>query len=236
MNKDEILQAIDNGYEKLLSGRSSEALKIWLPTWNAALDLLIKADCKNQKDISVLLGDAFLNWFFDFDTALMESDMQSERLDFNRYVLTISDYMDQSNTRLNVAESLAALGRYEEAESMLSKWLDEDPLWSFGWTCWANILLDNEKKDKAFEIIERGMETLENSTKDVDLQFFYPNAEEVYRRLGKAERVAYCANKDRELALNWNPKQIPFTGFSKVGRNDPCNCGSGKKYKKCCGR
>jgi preprotein translocase subunit SecA len=22
----------------------------------------------------------------------------------------------------------------------------------------------------------------------------------------------------------------------KVGRNDPCTCGSGKKYKKCCGR
>jgi uncharacterized protein YecA (UPF0149 family) len=21
-----------------------------------------------------------------------------------------------------------------------------------------------------------------------------------------------------------------------VGRNDPCPCGSGKKYKKCCGR
>ncbi len=24
--------------------------------------------------------------------------------------------------------------------------------------------------------------------------------------------------------------------FKKVGRNDPCPCGSGKKYKKCCGR
>ena len=23
--------------------------------------------------------------------------------------------------------------------------------------------------------------------------------------------------------------------FSKVGRNDPCPCGSGNKYKKCCG-
>lgn len=21
----------------------------------------------------------------------------------------------------------------------------------------------------------------------------------------------------------------------KIGRNDPCSCGSGKKYKKCCG-
>ena len=25
-------------------------------------------------------------------------------------------------------------------------------------------------------------------------------------------------------------------GQPKVGRNDPCPCGSGKKYKKCCGR
>jgi uncharacterized protein YecA (UPF0149 family) len=41
-------------------------------------------------------------------------------------------------------------------------------------------------------------------------------------------------------------KTIPSTGFdydrstnhkpreTKVGRNDPCPCGSGKKYKKCC--
>jgi uncharacterized protein YecA (UPF0149 family) len=25
-------------------------------------------------------------------------------------------------------------------------------------------------------------------------------------------------------------------GGKKIGRNDPCPCGSGKKYKKCCGR
>jgi len=24
--------------------------------------------------------------------------------------------------------------------------------------------------------------------------------------------------------------------LKKVGRNDPCPCGSGKKFKKCCGR
>lgn len=28
----------------------------------------------------------------------------------------------------------------------------------------------------------------------------------------------------------------PVRGGKKVGRNDPCPCGSGKKYKKCCGR
>ncbi len=27
----------------------------------------------------------------------------------------------------------------------------------------------------------------------------------------------------------------PVVKESRVGRNDPCSCGSGKKYKKCCG-
>jgi preprotein translocase subunit SecA len=28
----------------------------------------------------------------------------------------------------------------------------------------------------------------------------------------------------------------PIVSEKKVGRNEPCPCGSGKKYKKCCGR
>ena len=31
------------------------------------------------------------------------------------------------------------------------------------------------------------------------------------------------------------PKQ-PVVKETKVGRNDPCPCGSGKKYKNCCGK
>ncbi|MFC1767178.1 preprotein translocase subunit SecA [Candidatus Margulisiibacteriota bacterium] len=31
-------------------------------------------------------------------------------------------------------------------------------------------------------------------------------------------------------------KQTPETKAEKTGRNDPCPCGSGKKYKKCCGK
>jgi preprotein translocase subunit SecA len=30
-------------------------------------------------------------------------------------------------------------------------------------------------------------------------------------------------------------KRTPVRKAEKVGRNDPCPCGSGKKYKKCCG-
>jgi len=34
---------------------------------------------------------------------------------------------------------------------------------------------------------------------------------------------------------NYVPPQ-PFIRQPKIGRNDPCPCGSGKKYKKCCGK
>ena len=36
-----------------------------------------------------------------------------------------------------------------------------------------------------------------------------------------------------DLEKMLNPSK-PVTS-QKVGRNDPCPCGSGKKYKKCCG-
>ena len=37
---------------------------------------------------------------------------------------------------------------------------------------------------------------------------------------------------DLEILLN-PPKTV--VKEKKVGRNEPCPCGSGKKYKKCCG-
>jgi uncharacterized protein YecA (UPF0149 family) len=38
----------------------------------------------------------------------------------------------------------------------------------------------------------------------------------------------------RQSAALLSPSQ-PITVVAKPGRNDPCSCGSGKKFKKCCG-
>ena len=38
---------------------------------------------------------------------------------------------------------------------------------------------------------------------------------------------------DDDFQMPWIPQQ-PVEVGAKVGRNDPCPCGSGKKYKKCC--
>lgn len=39
-------------------------------------------------------------------------------------------------------------------------------------------------------------------------------------------KALYLAQKKSQTVVNEGPK---------IGRNDPCPCGSGKKYKKCCG-
>ncbi|MCI5655557.1 MAG: SEC-C domain-containing protein [Ruminococcus sp.] len=31
-------------------------------------------------------------------------------------------------------------------------------------------------------------------------------------------------------------KTVVKSAKQRIGRNDPCPCGSGKKYKKCCGK
>ena len=40
--------------------------------------------------------------------------------------------------------------------------------------------------------------------------------------------------QDEEEMIANTPKVEPIKADGKVGRNDPCPCGSGKKYKKCC--
>ena len=39
---------------------------------------------------------------------------------------------------------------------------------------------------------------------------------------------------DYELIDEDETPILPIRTEPKIGRNDPCPCGSGKKYKKCC--
>jgi Protein of unknown function (DUF1186)/SEC-C motif len=51
------------------------------------------------------------------------------------------------------------------------------------------------------------------------------------------EEDEWGADRLRLSAMNGNnfSSTTPYIAPEKVGRNDPCPCGSGKKYKKCCG-
>ena len=52
----------------------------------------------------------------------------------------------------------------------------------------------------------------------------------------KRETVAKITNAGFEGGTASTEPKKPVVKGKKVGRNDPCPCGSGKKYKKCCGQ
>lgn len=58
--------------------------------------------------------------------------------------------------------------------------------------------------------------------------------QEAVQMVLKREQVAKPTWTSSDPAAN-KPKTVRKTAKQKVGRNDPCPCGSGKKYKKCCG-
>ena len=84
------------------------------------------------------------------------------------------------------------------------------------------------------------LEEIEEDTElilDMDLEKLYYNmldakAEYLYT-LSQWEGI-FSDEKRKELQKNFRESRI-VKNENKVGRNDPCPCGSGKKYKKCCG-
>lgn len=53
--------------------------------------------------------------------------------------------------------------------------------------------------------------------------------------------IRLCLNKEPSTRMEYRdiadePVVCPVQRETRVGRNDPCPCGSGRKYKKCCGR
>lgn len=105
-----------------------------------------------------------------------------------------------------------------------------------------------EYKREAFELFQHMLEDIKYDTirivSNVQVQQDDSTAEqerqrreEMARRMHFEHAQAQGVESGEEEASTATEEQQPFVreGY-KVGRNDPCPCGSGKKYKQCCGK
>jgi preprotein translocase subunit SecA len=86
-----------------------------------------------------------------------------------------------------------------------------------------------EFKFQSYDIFDAMIETIkENTVRGIfSLRL---RKEEGVKREAVAKETGTSAGTD-----GTTPKKAPEKVGKKVGPNDPCPCGSGKKYKKCCG-
>lgn len=95
-----------------------------------------------------------------------------------------------------------------------------------------NIVFNSEKQTEEFAAI---MMNVNNNTRMLDFRGYTPNEIARMSRPEASSRVMPSMVPMGSIAST--PSFIPSNAATKkIYPNDPCPCGSGKKYKKCCGR
>ena len=98
------------------------------------------------------------------------------------------------------------------------------------------------------ELVRRKMAEIDSGDSDIDryaltneAEFFAVASEYFFERPGVMERKhpELYAMMERVFQQDFRSRLASFTterirGAQEIGRNSPCPCGSGKKYKKCC--
>lgn len=97
-------------------------------------------------------------------------------------------------------------------------------------------VLDTARYSK--EVEWRGLKILRTVDGGVDDQTGQVEFAADYKHQGKIYTQHELSNFERiNGAWLYSGCEItPTIATDKIGRNDPCPCGSGKKYKKCCGQ
>ncbi len=100
-----------------------------------------------------------------------------------------------------------------------------------------------EYKREAFELFAQLLDVVKMEVTRTLMTVRVQNQEEVVaaaeameERAGQVSHVTYThPNEDGSVSQESDEKTAP-ADFSRTGRNDPCPCGSGKKYKHCHGK
>ncbi|MBT2698751.1 SEC-C domain-containing protein [Bacillus sp. ISL-40] len=174
----------------------------------------------------------------DEDILLEEVASALIRFQSDEVVEAVSPYLNQSDSIIfasSVIENIKsdqAVQVLREAYHNSAELEDQDIL--------IEALCHHLSKDALLEISNHMKKEYFSSLVDIEqtVYSYYsilgePHPELMDWKLAALGREIEFRNKSKQGEISQNG---PILTENKVGRNDPCPCGSGKKYKKCCGK
>ena len=177
-----------------------------------------------------------------FDASLTEEDLPGDGPELKNRLSEIASQF--------LRAELSDLEKYVLIQVYDSTWKDHlysmDHLKSSIWMrSWAEKDPKTEYKREGSRMFEEMLETIEDRVTDIIFKV-HLEAGARARNVWNVSQISHdevgqFAMAERQRAAAQVPqgevkvKQIKLEQ-PKVGRNDPCPCGSGKKYKKCCGK
>lgn len=91
-----------------------------------------------------------------------------------------------------------------------------------------------EYKLEGFDMFDAMRQDIQHDTVRILCNMSFGQSSTQRKRVAQPTKAGY-APQPGEVKPSAPPKTTPDRTAPKVGRNDPCPCGSGKKYKNCCG-
>lgn len=231
---------------------SDEVINCWWKAWELFKKIIAQENGKCS--ISSLMEEQDYRypidaWLQDFEMELGNSGEHEKWLEFCRSVLDMFVWTvdDNSNFRSAIGESLYATGKAEEGKAWFENWLKEEPHNENALSVFSWCLEENEGAEAAYRLIRKEVIgascTMYNSllferAKDLaqhlqltdDLKWIESQLQSFMDSMAEADLYN---DLDDDFRM---PVQKPIVKEKKIYPNDPCPCGSGKKYKKCCGR
>lgn len=258
---DGIGEALDRGYDFFEHNKMEKCLELWEPVWERLKKNVAKAFRKMEifeVDDATDYEYGIDEWLSDMITAYYVRRDFQKCLQFCEDVKEVFAWEEQSPNEFNemIGSSLLGMGKVEESDAWFEEWLQREP---DNFDCVIACITywqQRDQKEKAKALLDSTMESL---TCNIENNIMFLRAASLYKMFGDEEKSDYYKSvydkfiDDMEKNLphyggSWEDKlyfndqgfdyerQEPIVKPPKIYPNDPCPCGSGKKYKKCCGK
>ena len=234
--------------------QNTETAKKALAAWNQLLALMERENNYSDRLGSNVLDWQIGNWTNDLTMLLHNAGRYKDLIKVNEQILQINWKNDgdnnlfHENAKRDIADAYADMGNIQKAYELYREYLEKDPLWGWGWIGYYRQLNDNDESD-FIEVIDELYQKIKKNVQFRDMDDLCRELSDEFGTIGESEKAKYLAEryeqekkKDTErLAKYLKSKGLTDGKLSdyttgKIYPNELCPCGSGKKYKKCCGR
>ena len=239
---------IEDGYSFIMERNDwKSGCDKWLEAWEGIKELFAEGVAEDIFDLNgkYKWTQPISNYAQDLEMELHNAGVDDSAYHQKRVVYCkeliqwCKDELTVNNTRIGMAEAYFELGDYAAGDQIFNEWLRDDPESGMGHSGWANCYrgtFDARHYGKAEEIL------LAAYARDMlrDRHYVVEGLVNLYNDMGKPDKAKEYADIYAKLRPATTAGIAAATKASpvrvvKIGRNEPCPCGSGKKYKKCCG-
>lgn len=257
-------KALDKGKALFEKNRMDECLAEWEPVWER-LKQNVSVTAETYGKLELYNVDEATEFRYEFEewlpqviTAYFALHKYEEAIRFCKEVKETFAWRETAANEYNasIGNALFYMNDYEASDAWFERWQTEEPK---NFECAYEAAFHwfrREQPEKAKAVMEEAMEGVECTYETQDI---YSRAAGIFSMLGDTKQADYyrkaaddffkkfLKNPTRygpqeqfdEDAFFFAPdgfQQCPIVKDAKIYPNDPCPCGSGKKYKKCCGK